>query len=69
MIELRWVEFGPNKQLEYRTKIYSGRRLDATGKTPDVWSDWVVINGCSKRRDVSVNRRTGCRCQTRRLRP
>lgn len=38
MIELRWVEFGPNKQLEYRTKIYSGRRLDATGKTPDVWS-------------------------------
>ena len=31
MIELRWVEFGPNKQLEYRTKIYSGRRLDATG--------------------------------------
>lgn len=43
MIELRWVEFGPNKQLEYRTKIYSGRRLDATGKTPDVWSDWVVV--------------------------
>lgn len=43
MIDLRWVEFGSNKQLEYRTKIYSGRRLDATGKTPDVWSDWVVV--------------------------
>lgn len=43
MIELRWVEFGPNKQLEYRTKIYSGRRLDATGKTSDVWSGWVVV--------------------------
>ena len=43
MIELRWVEFGPNRQLEYRTKIYGGRRLDATGKTPDVWSDWVVV--------------------------
>lgn len=43
MIELRWVEFGPNKQLEYRTKIYSGRRLDATGKTPDVWSDWAIV--------------------------
>ena len=43
MIELRWVEFGPNKQLEYRTKIYSGRRLDATGNAKDVWSDWTVV--------------------------
>jgi hypothetical protein len=43
MIELRWVEFGPNKQLEYRTKILSGRRLVTVGATADVWSDWVVV--------------------------
>ncbi len=43
MFEMRWVVFGPNRQLEYRTKLYSGRRLDAMGKTPDVWSDWVAV--------------------------
>ncbi len=43
MIEIRWVVFGENRQLEYRTKIYSGRRLDASGATPDVWSDWSVV--------------------------
>lgn len=43
MIELRYVEFGSIKQLEYRTKIYSGRRLDAVGNAGDVWSDWVRV--------------------------
>lgn len=44
MIEMRWVKITETgRQLEYRTKIFSGRRLDATGKTGDVWSNWTVV--------------------------
>lgn len=42
MIELRWVEFGPNKQLEYRVLMLS---VDASGAfcPPGVWGDWKIV--------------------------
>lgn len=45
MIELRFVEFGPNKQLEYRTLKW---RVDASGALnvlpmPIEWTDWVRV--------------------------
>jgi hypothetical protein len=36
MIELRWVEFGPNKQLEYRI-------LRPMGVENSGWSDWRIV--------------------------
>lgn len=42
MIEIRWVEFGPNKQLEYRVMTPS---VDASGALcpGPGWSDWKVV--------------------------
>jgi len=42
MIELRWVEFGPNRQLEYR---YLTPNVDASGALcpPGEWSDWKIV--------------------------
>jgi len=46
MIELRWVEFGKNKQLEYRTLEFcidaSGSLCPGTG-----WTDWIRVNSIS----------------------
>lgn len=45
MLEFRWVEFGPNKQLEYRQwKV----RIDASGAItplpmPIEWTDWAIV--------------------------
>lgn len=41
MIELRWVEFGPNRQLEYR---HVNIAVDASGGLcpGQGWSDWKV---------------------------
>ena len=45
MFEIRWVEFGSNRQLEYRQlKV----RVDASGAItplpmPIEWTDWVVV--------------------------
>lgn len=41
MIEIRWVEFGPNRQLEYRVMMPS---VDASGALcpGPGWSDWKV---------------------------
>lgn len=41
MLELRWVEFGPNRQLEYR---YLVPAVDASGALcpGGTWSDWQV---------------------------
>ena len=42
MIELRWVEFGKNRQLEYRT-LTPG--IDASGALcPGIgWGDWTRV--------------------------
>lgn len=45
MIELRWVTFGPNRQLEYRTLKW---RVDAGGAlnvlpAPIEWTDWKRV--------------------------
>jgi hypothetical protein len=42
MIELRWVEFGPNRQLEYRTRA---PRLNNWGDVCGLegWSNWQIV--------------------------
>jgi hypothetical protein len=42
MVELRWVVFGPNRQLEYRTKTVV---VDNWGSPLRVgeWSDWKIV--------------------------
>ena len=40
MIELRWVEFGPNRQLEYRTLI---PRVDTNSTLYPGWSNWKIV--------------------------
>jgi hypothetical protein len=42
MIELRWVEFGRNRQLEYR---YLTMGVDASGALcpGNDWSDWKIV--------------------------
>ena len=42
MIELRWVEFGPNKELNYRVMMPS---VDASGALcpGSQWSDWKKV--------------------------
>lgn len=42
MIELRWVTFGRNRQLEYRTREV---RVDNWGSPRSVsdWSDWKAV--------------------------
>lgn len=40
MLELRWVEFGPNRQLEYRVAV----AVDASGGfCPGEWGDWKIV--------------------------
>ena len=43
IFEMRWVEFGPNRQLEYRTRnlrinVPSGTVIGLGG-----WSDWQIV--------------------------
>lgn len=42
MIELRWVAFGPNRQLEYRVQQVA---IDASGALcpGSGWSDWKIV--------------------------
>lgn len=42
MIELRWVVFGPNRQLEYRTREVI---IDHWGdlRKVDGWTDWKIV--------------------------
>lgn len=42
MIELRWVEFGPNRQLEFRARTI---RVDNWGNVRglDNWSNWTIV--------------------------
>jgi hypothetical protein len=42
MIEIRWVVFGPNKQLEYRMKPVV---VDNWGSPRSIgeWSDWKIV--------------------------
>jgi len=42
MIELRWIEFGPNRQLEYRVQK---RIVDNWGTMHGFgdWSDWKIV--------------------------
>lgn len=42
MFELRWVVFGPNRQLEYRHAVLV---VDASGALcpSDQWSNWIIV--------------------------
>lgn len=42
MIDLRWVEFGPNRQLEYRVHMPT---VDASGALcpGGEWTPWMIV--------------------------
>jgi hypothetical protein len=42
MLELRWVEFGPNRQLEFRAR---GLKVNNWGEVCglDDWSNWMIV--------------------------
>ena len=42
MIELRWVEFGPNRQLEYRTRNIVNDNWGGYSKVSE-WSNWQIV--------------------------
>lgn len=43
MIELRWVEFGPNKQLEYRQREFRQSTWSSRENGYGPWSDWSIV--------------------------
>jgi hypothetical protein len=42
MIELRWVTFGPNRQLEYRTREFVVDNWGNIRRATEKWSDWKI---------------------------
>lgn len=42
MLELRWVEFGPNRQLEFRTRAAKVNNWGDVRGLGD-WSDWMIV--------------------------
>ena len=43
MIELRWIQFGPNRQLEYRQRTYEKNNWGDLLSGYGPWSDWKVV--------------------------